>query len=314
MMLDTCMLRTSGIAVADPLGQRHAHDAEDELRDRQHDHDEGAEPERRAEDLRHERRTSRRRSACRRRPRTARRRRRLRRWRRPSARAAPACSRRTSSPPPTGRPSVSYSSCRAVPTEPTSACQPEIAPQAMVTKSIGQSGCQALPASAVKPRSLTAAQREGADRVAGGVLDAGQRRHERADGAQDDRDEHDPEADVVDRLGEAPDRQVGAQVGEDEQEQHPEEVVRQRPDEPGGGVVRGRGRALAVRARGGMRGSASVGSVTLKSGCLSPRVSTALLIDTTAAADRSLHQLALVVLVLSQRAQGHRRRASRRRR
>ena len=59
-------------------------------------------------------------------------------------------------PAPTGRPSVSYSSCRAVPTEPTSACQPEMAPHAMVTKSIGHSGCHAWPASNPKPRSLTA--------------------------------------------------------------------------------------------------------------------------------------------------------------
>src|SRR5439155_24993255 len=48
-------------------------------------------------------------------------------------------------PPPTGRASVSYSSWRAVPTEPKRACQPEIAPQAIVTKSIGQSGCSAPP-------------------------------------------------------------------------------------------------------------------------------------------------------------------------
>ena len=52
---------------------------------------------------------------------------------------------------------MSYSSCRAVPIDPTRACQPEIAPQAIVTKSIGQSGCQAFPAAgAAKPRSLTA--------------------------------------------------------------------------------------------------------------------------------------------------------------
>ncbi len=43
-------------------------------------------------------------------------------------------------PPPTGSASVSYSSCRAVPIEPNKACQPEIAPQAMVTNSIGQIG------------------------------------------------------------------------------------------------------------------------------------------------------------------------------
>jgi len=39
--------------------------------------------------------------------------------------------------------SVSFSIWRAVPTEPISACQPEIAPQAMVTNSIGHSGCNA---------------------------------------------------------------------------------------------------------------------------------------------------------------------------
>src|SRR6266540_2955850 len=43
-------------------------------------------------------------------------------------------------PPPTGSASVSYSSWRAVPTEPNRACQPEIAPQAIVTNSIGHSG------------------------------------------------------------------------------------------------------------------------------------------------------------------------------
>src|SRR5947209_6607902 len=46
-------------------------------------------------------------------------------------------------PPPTGSASVSYSSWRAVPTEPKSACQPEMAPQAIVTNSIGHSGCNA---------------------------------------------------------------------------------------------------------------------------------------------------------------------------
>src|SRR5512146_1103994 len=50
-------------------------------------------------------------------------------------------------PPPTGSASVSYSSWRAVPTEPNSACQPEMAPQAMVTNSIGHSGCSAPVAS-----------------------------------------------------------------------------------------------------------------------------------------------------------------------
>ena len=43
-------------------------------------------------------------------------------------------------PPPTGSMSASFSICRAVPTAPNRACQPEIAPQAMVTKSMGQSG------------------------------------------------------------------------------------------------------------------------------------------------------------------------------
>src|ERR671919_3140885 len=43
-------------------------------------------------------------------------------------------------PPPTGSASVSYSSCRAVPTDPNSACHPEIAPHAIVTNSIGHSG------------------------------------------------------------------------------------------------------------------------------------------------------------------------------
>src|SRR5574337_257721 len=46
-------------------------------------------------------------------------------------------------PPPTGRPSVSYSNWRAVPTEPNRACHPEIAPQAMVTNNIGHSGWKA---------------------------------------------------------------------------------------------------------------------------------------------------------------------------
>src|SRR5574341_1458457 len=43
-------------------------------------------------------------------------------------------------PPPTGNASVSYSNWREVPTEPMSECQPEIAPHAIVTKSMGQSG------------------------------------------------------------------------------------------------------------------------------------------------------------------------------
>ena len=43
-------------------------------------------------------------------------------------------------PPPTGSMSASVSIWRAVPTDPKSACQPEIAPHAIVTKSIGQSG------------------------------------------------------------------------------------------------------------------------------------------------------------------------------
>src|SRR3989304_1808944 len=60
-------------------------------------------------------------------------------------------------PPPTGSASVSYSNCRAVPTDPNSACQPEIAPQAMVTNSIGHSGCQAAPAVNVNPRPVLTA-------------------------------------------------------------------------------------------------------------------------------------------------------------
>src|SRR5919108_6454651 len=58
-------------------------------------------------------------------------------------------------PPPTGSASVSYSNWRAVPTEPNSACQPEIAPQAMVTNNTGHSGSQILPASKPNPRVLT---------------------------------------------------------------------------------------------------------------------------------------------------------------
>src|SRR5207245_7697147 len=46
-------------------------------------------------------------------------------------------------PPPPGSMSVSYSIWRHVPTEPISACQPEIAPQAMVTNSIGHKGWMA---------------------------------------------------------------------------------------------------------------------------------------------------------------------------
>ncbi len=61
--------------------------------------------------------------------------------------------------------SVSFSIWRAVPTEPISACQPEIAPQAIVTKSIGQSGCRAPeamtcggPLKPMKPASLKVAR------------------------------------------------------------------------------------------------------------------------------------------------------------
>src|SRR6266540_3760563 len=46
-------------------------------------------------------------------------------------------------PPPTGSASVSYSSCRAVPTEPNRACHPEMAPHAMVTNSMGHKGWMA---------------------------------------------------------------------------------------------------------------------------------------------------------------------------
>src|SRR5438876_10968606 len=44
-------------------------------------------------------------------------------------------------PPPNGSMSSSLSICRAVLTEPISACQPEIAPQAIVTNNIGHKGC-----------------------------------------------------------------------------------------------------------------------------------------------------------------------------
>src|SRR5262245_40026962 len=43
-------------------------------------------------------------------------------------------------PPPTGSMSASFSICRAVPTDPNSACQPEMATQAMVTNRRGHSG------------------------------------------------------------------------------------------------------------------------------------------------------------------------------
>ena len=43
-------------------------------------------------------------------------------------------------PPPIGSMSASFWICRAVPTAPKSACHPEIAPHAIVTKSIGQRG------------------------------------------------------------------------------------------------------------------------------------------------------------------------------
>ena len=47
-------------------------------------------------------------------------------------------------PPPTGSASVSFSNCRAVPEVDTRLCQPEMAPQAMVTMSIGHSGPEAV--------------------------------------------------------------------------------------------------------------------------------------------------------------------------
>ena len=47
---------------------------------------------------------------------------------------------RNIAPPPTKSASVSFSSWRAVPEELTRLCQPEIAPQAMVTNRIGHSG------------------------------------------------------------------------------------------------------------------------------------------------------------------------------
>ncbi|OPY04666.1 MAG: hypothetical protein A4E61_00624 [Syntrophorhabdus sp. PtaB.Bin184] len=43
-------------------------------------------------------------------------------------------------PAPTGRASSSFSSCRAVPELDTMLCQPEIAPQAIVTNMMGQTG------------------------------------------------------------------------------------------------------------------------------------------------------------------------------
>ena len=43
-------------------------------------------------------------------------------------------------PAPTGRASISFSSCRAVPELDTMLCQPEMAPQAMVTNMMGHSG------------------------------------------------------------------------------------------------------------------------------------------------------------------------------
>src|SRR5574341_448782 len=69
-----------------------------------------------------------------------------RRARRPSRNSA------NIEPPPTGSMSASLSTWRAVPTAPNSACQPEIAPHAIVTKSIGQSGITpAGPSCGLKP-------------------------------------------------------------------------------------------------------------------------------------------------------------------
>src|SRR6266511_492671 len=122
-------------------------------------------------------------------------------------------------PPPTGRASVSYSSCRAVPTEPMRECHPEIAPQAIVTNSIGHSGMD-------------------------------EHRHHGADRRQADRQRGDPEADVVDRLREPPDRQVGAQVAEDQEEHDPQQEAREDGDLPGLRVERCRRRPFSRRGVG----------------------------------------------------------------
>ena len=95
---------------------------------------------------------------------------------------------------------------------------------------------------------LEGRQRERADEVARRVLRAEERRDDHAQRAEEDGDRSDPEADVVHRLREAPDRQVRPHVAEGEQEHHPQEVIRQRLEQTGGRVIRGRGRADAVLA------------------------------------------------------------------
>ena len=96
---------------------------------------------------------------------------------------------RNMEPPPTYRASVSFSSWRAVPDEETRLCQPEMAPQAMVTNRIGHNG----------PSPGTLKVRECREISHSGVPD------KQADDTRQDSQRDDPEGDVVDGLRPAPD-------------------------------------------------------------------------------------------------------------
>ena len=95
---------------------------------------------------------------------------------------------RNMAPPPTGSAWVSFSSWRAVPEVETRLCHPEIAPQAMVTKSIGHKGPLAVQEF----------------RVHWEVAHSGMPDHD-PEHCADDSQGDDPEGHVVDRLGKRPD-------------------------------------------------------------------------------------------------------------
>ena len=75
-----------------------------------------------------------------------------------------------------------------------------------------------------------------------------ERRQDGADCAHPDRDDRDPEPDVVHRLGEPPDREVRSEIREGEQQDRPQQEARQDPDLAGlRDVGRGVGPLLRLR-------------------------------------------------------------------
>ena len=308
MKLDTCMLRTSGMASPTHSVERHAHHAEDQLRDRQHDDHEGAEAERGAEGLGDEPEGSGVDQLA-------------DAGREPAAAAAG-----------TGDRDGGERQQR----------------QRVLAEHRARADRQAVGLVLELPRGADRADKRvpARDRAAGDgheehrpqrlprpcppidreaeVLDAraARRRRSRLPAASFVPSsgattiptalsrriviEHDPEADVVHRLREPPDRQVRAQVAEGEQEHHPEEVIRQR-------LERGRwprhtpgsSDACRPRAGAGIRGSAMRRILRPRRAAAVPLIRRPRCSAQPRRRHRALHQRALGVLMLAPRSERH---------